>query len=85
MTVPREELILDYTICPDPGDVVMTALNGTPGMEAKLRSTGINLISGAVEWWRKPGIVERCTQRLLSAAACSARRSGRGSGERRCR
>lgn len=59
MTVPRDELILDYTICPDPDNVVMTALNGTPGMEAILRNTGINLISGAVEWWRKPGIVER--------------------------
>ncbi|GAB4590166.1 hypothetical protein [Nocardia sp. IFM 10818] len=59
MTVPRGELVLEYTVCADPDDIVMTALSLTPGMEARLRNTGINLIAGAVDWWRKPGVVAR--------------------------
>ncbi len=60
MAVPREELILDYTVVADDGDVLTTGVHAIgPGVAEDFRRTGLNLAAGALQWWRKPGIVER--------------------------
>lgn len=60
IAVPREELILDYTVLADDADVITTGAHALgPDAEERLRGAGVNLVSAALDWWRKPGIVER--------------------------
>ncbi|WP_280426416.1 hypothetical protein [Nocardia carnea] len=59
MTVPREDLILDYTVLTADPHVITDPFTTDPEKAALFRSSGINLISNALEWWRRPGIVER--------------------------
>ncbi|MBF6518482.1 hypothetical protein IU421_30015 [Nocardia cyriacigeorgica] len=62
MAVPREELLLDYTVLAADDDFLAPALDHDPVIAASLRSSGINLASAAIEWWRRPGIIERVRQ-----------------------
>ncbi|MGY4102048.1 hypothetical protein ACW2Q0_21230 [Nocardia sp. R16R-3T] len=60
MTVPREELILDYTVVAEDDEMITTGAYAlAPDGETRLRNAGVNLASAAIEWWRRPGIVER--------------------------
>ncbi|MGW4720321.1 hypothetical protein [Nocardia sp. NPDC004260] len=59
MTVPREELVLDYTVVAADDSMFTDALAADPVMAARLRCAGVDLASASVEWWREPGIVER--------------------------
>ncbi|WP_433717087.1 hypothetical protein ACQP2U_42660 (plasmid) [Nocardia sp. CA-084685] len=59
MAVPREELTLDYTVI-EGSEVIITGAHAIASdIAQRFRGGGINLVSAALEWWRKPGIVER--------------------------
>ncbi|MBF6358252.1 hypothetical protein IU449_27525 [Nocardia higoensis] len=60
MTVPREELILDYTVVADEDDTFLHGIHAlAEDTERRFRDSGANLAAACLEWWRKPGIVER--------------------------
>ncbi|MFD3458856.1 hypothetical protein ACFWVM_04030 [Nocardia fluminea] len=60
MAVPREELLLSYTVVDGDSDAIAAGAHAlAPGGAEKIRRAGINLVSAALDWWRKPGIVDR--------------------------
>lgn len=60
MAVPREELLLDYTVVDGDSDAIAAGVHALlPGGAEQIRRAGINLVSAALDWWRKPGIVYR--------------------------